>query len=466
MRSLKAVLSCILAAAMSMTMFACGGAEEEVSMKDISADVRQQIIDLATNDPNLTGELENKTVKWMSPWDINPSDGSGKSTPLDLAIFQERYGGEIQWYQVNHNTRYDDLANAINSDEGIDFFFGGDGDAFPKGALRGMFVPYDGYIDLESELWADVKDANEGIAWQGKHYLAVTDITGDNCAVIYNRKTIEEAGLDDPAELFAEGEWDWDAFEEMLEEFCDSSAQKYGIDSWYYEIGLSQTTGVPYIGLEDGVLVNNLRDPDLERVQDWIYDLYTKDYIALGNGDYGWSSNPNYIGEGKLLFHPCGTWAIGNDTWKETFGEDMFFVPMPKDPESDVHYVAGKMNAYLFVKGGHNPEGAAKYLDCLRFSKMSDEVREMDNQKLRDDYGWTDEMIEMANTMNEMALENPTFDFYIGVSSDITDVLDSSVNGIRATAHGVPWAESVNAIDAQIQNFVDEVNEEAAASAN
>jgi hypothetical protein len=96
---------------------------------------------------------------------------------------------------------------------------------------------------------------------------------------------------------------------------------------------------------------------------------------------------------------------------------------------------------------------------------MSDEVREMDNQKLRDDYGWTDEMIEMANTMNEMALENPTFDFYIGVSSDITDVLDSSVNGIRATAHGVPWAESVNAIDAQIQNFVDEVNEEAAASA-
>ena len=143
MRSLKAVLSCILAAAISMPLFACGEAEEEVSMKDISTDLRQQIIDLAVNDPNLSGELENKTVKWMSPWDINPSDGSGKSTPLDLAIFQEKYGGVIEWYQVNHNTRYDDLANAINSDEGIDFFFGGDGDAFPKGALRGMFVPYD-----------------------------------------------------------------------------------------------------------------------------------------------------------------------------------------------------------------------------------------------------------------------------------------------------------------------------------
>ncbi|MGN0592182.1 MAG: carbohydrate ABC transporter substrate-binding protein, partial [Ruminococcus sp.] len=149
--------------------------------------------------------------------------------------------------------------------------------------------------------------------------------------------------------------------------------------------------------------------------------------------------------------------------WKTTFGEDCFFVPMPKDPESDTYYVAGKMNAYCFVKGGHNPEGVAKYLDCLRFTKLSEEVKELDNQKLKDDYGWTDEMIEMANTMNEMALENPTFDFYAGVSSDITDVLDSSVNGIRATAHGTPWGESVSAVYAQIQNFVDEVNESAIA---
>ena len=86
-----------------------------------------------------------------------------------------------------------------------------------------MFVPYDDYLDLDSELWADVKDANDSMIWDGKHYVAAVEVTGDNCAIIYNRKTIDENGLDDPAELFEKGKWDWDAFQDMLSEFVDTS---------------------------------------------------------------------------------------------------------------------------------------------------------------------------------------------------------------------------------------------------
>ena len=86
-----------------------------------------------------------------------------------------------------------------------------------------MFVPYDDYLDLDSELWADVKDANDSMIWDGKHYVATVEVTGDNCAIIYNRKTIDENGLDDPAELFEKGKWDWDAFQDMLSEFVDTS---------------------------------------------------------------------------------------------------------------------------------------------------------------------------------------------------------------------------------------------------
>ena len=49
----------------------------------------------AKSDERLTGELENKTIKWLSTWDIN-SDATGKTTPVELAIFQERYGGKIE----------------------------------------------------------------------------------------------------------------------------------------------------------------------------------------------------------------------------------------------------------------------------------------------------------------------------------------------------------------------------------
>ena len=94
-----------------------------------------------------------------------------------------------------------------------------------------------------------------------------------------------------------------------------------------------------------------------------------------------------------------------------------------------------------------------KFLDCFRFSKISDGAQEISDEQFVKDYEWTDEMIEMKNKMNEMALENPVFDYYNGISSDVTDILDSSVNGIRATSRGVPWNESVNAIYDQTQNL-------------
>ena len=442
-RYARMALSCLLAAVLTVPLLACGASEADKGpKKDMSAATREQLADLAKSDERLTGELENKTIKWLSTWDIN-SDDTGKTTPVELAIFQERYGGKIEWHQTTHSARYDDLANAINSDEGIDFFYAGDWDAFPKGAVRGMFVPYDDYLDLDSELWADVKDANDSMIWDGKHYVAAVEVTGD-----------------DPAELFEKGKWDWDAFQDMLSEFVDTSNEHYGIDSWYFEAGLSASTGVPYIGLEDGKLVNNLRDEAIEDYQNWMYDLCQSDYIALGVGDYGWTSRDYYIGEGKLLFYPCGLWTLGTEKsqWSKTFGEDVFFVPVPKYEKADEYYIPASINAYCFVKGGHNPEGVAKFLDCFRFSKVCEGAQEISDQQFIDDYEWTDEMIEMKNKMNEMALENHSFDFYNGISADVTSVLDSSEHGVRAASRGVPWSESVNSIYDQVQNYIDEIN--------
>ena len=464
-KSARIALHSLLAMVLTEPLEACGSDTKDTTpKKDMSTNTREQLAELSKSDERLTGELENKTIKWMSDWDIN-SDDTGKTTPIELAVFQERYGGQIEFHQTTYGARYDNLANAINSDEGIDFFYGGNWDAFPKGAVRGMFVPYDDYIDLDSDLWKDVKAANDAMVWNDKHYMAIVEVTGDQCAVIYNRKTMDENGLDDPAELFEKGKWDWDAFEDMLSEFVDTSDERYGIDSWYFESGLSASTGVPYIGLENGKLVNNLRNEAIEDYQNWMYGLWQSDYIALGVGDYGWTSRDYYIGEGKLLFYPCGLWALGTEKsqWSKTFGEDVFFVPVPKYDKADEYYIPTSVNAYCFVKGGHNPEGVGKFLDCFRFSKISDGAQEISDEQFVKDYEWTDEMIEMKNKMNEMALANPVFDYYNGISSDVTDILDSSVNGIRATSRGIPWNESVNAIYDQTQNFIDEVNERNAA---
>lgn len=373
-------LSCLLAAMLMSPLMACGSKEGESSgpKKDMATETREQLKELAKSDERLTGDLENKTIKWMSDWDIN-SDDTGKTTPVELAVFQERYGGKVEFHQTTYANRYDDLANAINSDEGIDFFYGGN----------------------------------------------------------------------------------WDAFQDMLSNFVDTSNEHYGIDSWYFESGLSASTGVPYVGLEDGKLVNNLRNEAIEDYQNWMYDLWQSDYIALGVGDYGWTSRDYYIGEGKLLFYPCGLWTLSSEKsqWSKTFGEDVFFVPVPQYDKADAYYIPTNVNAYCFVKGGHNPEGVGKFMDCFRFSKVSEGAQQISDQQFRDDYEWTDEMIDMKNKMNEMALEHPVFDYYNGISTDVTSVLDSSEHGVRAASRGVPWTESVNSIYDQIQNYIDEVNE-------
>ena len=151
MKKTRAFISALLIAAMSVSFIGCGSSKsssESISYKELDSSKREEIHNNAAESDLLTGDkLENGEIKWLSDWDINP-DASGKNVPTDLAVFQERYGGSVKFYQCTYANRYDKLAEYISSDEGIDFFYGGNLDAFPKGAVRGMFAPVDDYIDF------------------------------------------------------------------------------------------------------------------------------------------------------------------------------------------------------------------------------------------------------------------------------------------------------------------------------
>lgn len=456
MEKLRRLFAAAAALALTVVSVSCNNEGSTNNSNDkLDPATREELASLAAKDERLTGELENKTIKWMANWGFTPQ------THIDYAVFQERYGGNIEETIVDWDVRYEKLATAINGDEGIDFFPAGDADVFPKGAIKSMFAPVDDYIDFDSELWKDVKDVNDIFTWDGSHYVICTDVSGGNTVVFYNRKTIDENGLDDPKELFEKGEWNWDTFKKMLDDFVDPENGLYGIDGYWTEAALSLTTGVPYIGLENGKLVNNLKDPSLERVQNFMAELY-RDGCVMDKEQFDWSDKPSFIGEGKELFYPCGLWAVykSAEEWKKTFGEDLFFVPMPKDPKSDKYYIPATVEGYMMVSGGKNPEGVAKFADCKRAILMNEDLQKIGNDTLVTTYGWTQEMIDMRDKMTEMAIANPVFDFYTGVSSDITDTLDSGEYGIRASLQGgVSWAETVSACYSVIDALIQDANE-------
>ncbi|MBP0976402.1 MAG: carbohydrate ABC transporter substrate-binding protein, partial [Oscillospiraceae bacterium] len=120
MRKTRLAVAAMLLASVTCGMLTgCG--EESKYEKPLDSATAEEVGQIAASDARLKGELTNKTVKWMANWDINP-DGTGKSTPIELEIFHDRYQGVIEYHQVDWNSRFDALANAINGDEGIDFF--------------------------------------------------------------------------------------------------------------------------------------------------------------------------------------------------------------------------------------------------------------------------------------------------------------------------------------------------------
>ena len=84
-----------------------------------------------------------------------------------------------------------------------------------------------------------------------------------------------------------------------------------------------------------------------------------------------------------------------------------------------------------------------------------DFMEKIDLLKYADIENLTDEMVEMKNSMNELALENPFLELATGVSADCGELLDSQ---LRQASKGTPWNETYDAIYATIDIMLEDAN--------
>ena len=386
-------------------------------------------------------ELENKNIKWFSFYDPFHPTTAGNTKSISLELFETKYDGTIEYIPTTWSDRFNDLSTNLIGGTGIDFIAGGDLDSFPKGVPSGQFDSYDQYVDFNGELWGSVKNLNDMFILNGNHYLMVTQASGGSI-VVYNRQTIENYGFDDPAELLERDEWNWTAFKNMLTEFVDNDAGLYGLDGWFNETPLMLSCGVPPVELKDGKLVSNLYNENLEKAMNFMFEL-NKNGLVLDKNLTGWAEHPEYVGQGTELFYIGGGYILesASDIWTEKFGsvEDVMFVPVPKMDGSDTYYMGAGMEAFMLCKGAQNPEGVARFMECCIAAAMDEDAAAIADRKSKDDYGWTDEMIEMKHKIAEMAKENPVYTIHTGVPNDLSSILDSGEFGIRAPFYGYEW---------------------------
>lgn len=475
MKNYKRIAVGALAFLAALGMASCGGtsnssnsgaagAADSSSMpeKKLEED-QQQVVENTVSDME-TRELKNSTIDWFCHWDINPTASDDKDIGVDLALFKEKYNGVIKWSQTTWETKFDDLAARIMAKDSPDFIPADDMDYFPRGAIKRMIQPIDDYIDFDSDLWKDVKAANDKFRYKDGHYVAVSRVD-PSYIWIYNKNVIEENGMEDPAELYAKGEWNWKTFADMCIEFTDADNDKYALDAWYYENALTESSGLPLIDMVDGKIVNNIDAPELEKAQNMMYDLqknnvvYPKhehDWKIRGDGAWG-----DGVASGLTLFYPIGLWAIEDaPSATKNFGDisagEVMFVPVPCAEDSDAMYVPSRVHGFCICEGAKNPEGVAAWLDCTRYAELDENAHQITIEQFKKDYGWTDEMIEMRDEIYKKAAEHPVFEFAQGISTDLSTLTDSVIKNSMNPAETKTWAQTVSENKTAVDYLLDE----------
>ena len=198
----------------------------------------------------------------------------------------------IEWLEEHFNCtiefkdRIEDVeelvAATLTGDAGFDIKLIG-ATQFMPAALEGLLYPLDDVLEEDYfENYASYPRAlNEML---GTTYRIGGATGGQAHVLFYNKELIEEAGLPDPYELWADNEWTWDAFEEIaLETTMDLSGDgeydQFGFASWWDNawnqyLGFLISNEVAVTREEDGKIVFALDEPQALDGFDFLNGLY------------------------------------------------------------------------------------------------------------------------------------------------------------------------------------------------
>lgn len=459
-RSFSLALAAVFAAGFAGCSDSSGGEAETSAESTTAASVNteqlaeedQQAVDEAANSLLTDKELENKTIKWLAHYDLNP-DSRGGSKSVALEMFESKYGGNIEYVPTTWENRWSDLSTHVLGGDGVDFFpF--ETRAVPKGIVSGMFVPVDDYIDLNSDIWQETAPFMENFVFGGKHYELCTGVTPE-AVVIYSKKTINENGYDDPWELYQAGEWNWDTFKEMLTDFVDPDNDHYGLDGYYYQKALGTSSGTSVVRVNNGLMELTLDSPQLDAAMNLAEDMYAHG-LFFDKSLFNWSEQSQMMGEGRQLFYFCGSWTLESDQWSLGIEpEDAAMVPVPCCPDYDAAYSIIP-DGFMLCKGTANPEGVARYAECCIAASLDENARNISDEKKKKDFHWTDELLEQYYECNNAAKEKPFYDMSYGISDDFVSTVTDYV--MYKPFEGASYAQGKEATREVGQTLVDEVN--------
>lgn len=410
MKALKKSIALCLALASVVSVTACGGGNGDVTTTEAKTEWTGDQVTLPPAEIEKKVDISGTTLQWLGTYDLNPTNQSNERS-VALSLFEDEYGAKIEWIPTSTNTRFDDLATAIMSDNSPDLFLY-EWLAFPYGVSQGQYQPIDDIVDWDSPLWADVKDYADQFVYEGKHYIAPIMIS-DSSVITYNRTMLEDEGLPDPYELYLKGEWDWNVFVDMMRDFCSVDPEnRTGITGWWCH-ALMQSTGTTFVTWDGKEFKNNLNDERLEKAQLLMEDIVKQGYAKpMPNGWIG------YLPEDRnTLFFGMGTWSL-SESFNKNAGDDIFVVPFPKSPDTDKYYWTSNMDStHMWVAGSDKGEAVGVWFECMRREQTEEKYAEARKEKALANNSYTEEVYDFMQTWRDPNVLVPLFEYSYGIST-------------------------------------------------
>ena len=395
MKNTGKILSVILAAATALSVTACGnetagqGNQSNGNESNSGGGTTTSGSFAEAVAPEIDTNAETGTIKYFT----YESNFNGASADM-ITLFKERYNGEIAVENTATSLTYAEMLGAKIATGDSPDIVRYEGWAFPHGASFNMFTPLDSYIDLNSDLWKEIKEVADQFEYNGKHFY-VPYMTCPHFALNYNNRVLEENGMPDPIQYVYDNTWDWNKFEEMLKRWKDIDPVNHIAYNGVGALSFSYTTGKKMIDVENGNIINNLRDPDIVRCMQWLENL-KKQYLVGASPDQiaagmpsGFVDPGQAFVDGNLLFLGMGaTWtyeAAKENLDKANIPNEMKYIPFPKDPQADAWYQLSTTYGYLVPAGAQNVKGAVDWITLLRTEQTDPENVANEKAKLCSD---------------------------------------------------------------------------------
>ena len=292
---LKKLLCLALALVCVLTFAACGdnngGKDKTSSNKNSSSKPLESGSRVTSGGVSENSNIESEVLE--SP--LATKDYGGKEFKF---YFWYQYGEnidrKISAFNQKHNAKVtteigtefaEDIAKSIV--EGVPYdIIANHSDKFPQSVISDILAPLDEHLNDERDFFNVNKLDNGGLSkeiidafsWGDKKYTAGSAQSIYSMVFYYNKKMFSDAGLDDPYDLWKNGQWTWDKCIEMSDTVTDienttAFLEEIPIFNWL------TLNGVKYVSVDNKnkTAKENLNDPKtLAAIQKW-QDLYLSD---------------------------------------------------------------------------------------------------------------------------------------------------------------------------------------------